>query len=201
MADDHGRDAPAAVGDGSGGGEDETREHLLSPAAVRQITDAILAALAARGPHTLRETPGTAPTDGTLDGVAVDPTLAVDEPMGLPSLLSGGTLDGVPSGGGSLRSTMLITEGLPPIPVKILERIKRWEFVDLSQLIQDPEDSLMQHQSPEGVVIFQSMEHAQRRRKSISNIFTWTKVFSIYTAALSGTKSTSKEECMGLGPT
>lgn len=141
------------------------------------------------------------PCVGSLAGLTVDPSLTVDGSPSLHGLAPGGSLDGVPLVSVPARATALIVEGLPPVPVKIIERIRRWEYMDLSQLIQDPsikEESLIQRQSPEGVVIFQTMEHAQRRRKSISDIFSWTKAFSIYAAILSGAELTSKEESMGL---
>uniref|UniRef100_A0A1X7U2V8 Uncharacterized protein n=1 Tax=Amphimedon queenslandica TaxID=400682 RepID=A0A1X7U2V8_AMPQE len=42
------------------------------------------------------------------------------------------------------------------------------------------------------------MESAQMHRKTINDVFTWSKAFAIYAAALLGSESTMKEECMGL---
>lgn len=65
MADGPDRDTPKGKRDGTRDGEDETREHLLSLAAVRQITDAISVALAARGPHTVTDTLTTTPGESS----------------------------------------------------------------------------------------------------------------------------------------
>ena len=100
-----------------------------------------------------------------------------------------------------MRTMVLVAEGLPPIPAKLLERIRRWEFIDLAQLVFDAskDDPGIRQQPPsEGILIVQSMEQMQRRRKAVNDIFTWSKAFAIYTAALSGAELTTKEECAGL---
>lgn len=116
----------------------------------------------------------------------------------LPTLHSVGDALGL---AGESRATILIAEGLPPIQTKLLEKIRRWEFVDLALLLHDStsrSDEFLLQQRGERVVLVQSVEQAQRRRRQIGDILSWTKAFSIYGAALSSDEGTSKEEIVGL---
>ena len=101
---------------------------------------------------------------------------------------------------GDTKAAVLVAEGLPPISTKLLDKIRRWEFVDLSLLLHDPsskaEELLWQQKGQ--VMIVQSIEQAQRRCKQITDIFSWTKAFAIYCAALSSAEETTKEESVGL---
>ena len=133
-------------------------------------------------------------------GVAVDPSLVLESPPALSLRAGGGSFDSL-LGSAPVRTTVLVAEGLPPIPAKLLERIRRWEFIDLAQLVFDAskDDPGIRQQPPsEGILIVQSMEQMQRRRKAVNDIFTWSKAFAIYAAALSGAELTTKEECAGL---
>ena len=119
----------------------------------------------------------------------------------LPTLLASREREGVGGSGSDVRATVLIAEGLPPIPLKLFEKIKRWEFVDLSLLLHDSSsraEELLLQQRGEKVMIVQSVEQAQRRRKQITDIFSWSKAFSIYCAALCSDEAISKEESVGL---
>ena len=64
----------------------------------------------------------------------IDPLL-VPSISSLPSLLSSAsTSDVLPS---TPAPSMVVTEGMPPLPIKLVERIRRWEFVDLSSLLKE----------------------------------------------------------------
>lgn len=102
------------------------------------------------------------------------------------------------SGGRQIPSAV-VAEGIPPIPLRLVEKIRRWEFVDLATLLNDSlhkADDTTAHQ--QGQVLVQTLEQAQRRRRQIVDIFTWVRAFSIYTAALASAEATSKEEVVGL---
>ena len=135
---------------------------------------------------------GALPEDWTL--VSEDSTVVPH----LPTLHSGD----IQGFAGELRATVLIAEGLPPIQTKLLlEKIRRWEFVDLALLLHNltsRSDEFLLQQQGEKVVLVQSVEQAQRRRHQIGDILSWTKVFSIYGAALLAVECTSKEEIVGL---
>ena len=70
---------------------------------------------------------GALPKDQTL--VSEDSTVVPH----LPTLDLGGDILGLAE---ELRATVLIA-GLPPIQTKLLEKIQRWEFVDLALLLHD----------------------------------------------------------------
>ena len=98
----------------------------------------------------------------------------------LPTLLASREPERVGGSGSDVRATVLIAEGLPIMPLKLFEKIKRWEFVDLSLLLYDSSsmaEELLLQQRWEKVMIVQSVEQAQRRRKQITDIFSWSKAF------------------------
>ena len=103
-------------------------------------------------------------------------------------------------GGPSKLLTTVVSEGLPPIPVKTLEKIRRWEFVDLASLLSDPAQKTEDLSMTQGshFVVVQSLEQIQKKRKQISDLPTWLQAFSIYAAALASADPTSKEEIAGL---
>ena len=131
----------------------------------------------------------------------MDHSLSTEESSGGPSLpVLRSVSDLVVGAAHESRATVLISEGLPPIQVKLLEKIRRWEFVDLALLLHDPssrlEELLLQQKGE--VMIVQSVEQAQKRRKQIVDIFTWSKAFAIYGAALCSEETTTREEAVGL---
>ena len=62
--------------------------------------------------------------------------------------------------------TVIVAEGLRPLPRKIVLRIQSWEFIDLEELLQNPrskiEVPLAQRQ--EGVLVVQSLESLRKRK-------------------------------------
>ena len=70
-----------------------------------------------------------------------------------------------------------VGEGLPPVPPKLAERIKRWEYIEMSELLPEfwskPDD-------------MDNKQAAARRRRQVTEIFTWVQCFATYTSVLSG---------------
>ena len=102
-------------------------------------------------------------------------------------------------------SSVVLTEGLPPISTKLLEKIHRWEFIDLSSLLSgEPSASksetvTLSHEGQQILVVDpQSQLQTSRRKKQIVDFPTWTQAFSIYAAGLAAANSTTKEQVMGL---
>jgi len=93
----------------------------------------------------------------------------------------------------------VVAEGIPPIPSKLIERIQRWEFIDLASLLSSdqPSDDVMT-MAPSGQVLLVASDRQPRRKRIISDAHSWAQAFSIYAAALSKANSTSKEETVGL---
>jgi hypothetical protein len=71
-----------------------------------------------------------------------------------------------------------IGEGLAPIPRKIAERIWRWEFVEMGDLL--PENGMLRTEdgssNPLGVM---------RRRRQITDVLTWVQCFAVYIGVMS----------------
>ena len=70
-----------------------------------------------------------------------------------------------------------IGEGLLPVPAKLAEKIARWEFVDMAELLPElwstlaPKDSRSAPGAKQGV---------PRRRRTITDIATWVQCFATY---------------------
>lgn len=106
-----------------------------------------------------------------------------------------------PTAGSGVKTTSaIIAEGMPPIASRLLERIRKWEYIDLALLLGESGHKVEEVPFPlEGkVVLFQSLEQAQRRRRQIGDIHTWTQAFTMFTAALASASSTTKDEVVGL---
>lgn len=97
-------------------------------------------------------------------------------------------------------STAVITEGIPPISARILEKIRRWEYVDLADLLSESAGKTSEFSDCPGdqVILVQSLDQVRRKKKQIVDISTWLQAFSIYAAALVADPSTTKEESTGL---
>ena len=89
----------------------------------------------------------------------------------------------------------VVAEGMPPIPVKLIEKIRKWEYVDLSCLLDD-------HTTYPVSFSLNEAGHwvpDQRKKKSqISDIFSWVRAYSRYMAVLLSSETTTKEEASGL---
>ena len=80
---------------------------------------------------------------------------------------------------------VVITEGIPPIPVCVLEKIRKWEYIDLGSLLEQqdgPAQNITVSQS--GQLVVTEGAQASRQAKPINDILTWLHAFSIYMAAL-----------------
>ena len=121
----------------------------------------------------------------------VDPSLVGESPKvpDLPSLKK----DLLTVGASRTKSaSVVIAEGIPPVLTKILEKVRRWEYIDLSTLLHDPShksEDLIQQDSQ--VFVFQTMEQAQKRKKQIKDFSSWVQAFSILMATLASAEGTS----------
>ena len=92
--------------------------------------------------------------------------------------------------------TVVVTEGIPPVPCRMVNRVRKWEYVNLADLLGD--------HSPDhltiinGQVIAVTSAGTPRRSCTISDIMTWLQAFSIPTAILVSSESTTREEAAGL---
>ena len=78
-----------------------------------------------------------------------------------------------------------VGDGLPPIPKKLHERILKWEFIELSELL--PPGTLVKIQpelEPQKFIIMPGLEVARPRKKPIESIMQWIRCFAVYVAVL-----------------
>lgn len=127
----------------------------------------------------------TAYTQPLLPALPVDPMLSINTPT-LPSLLSP-PLESAPTP--LIKNPIsVIADGIPPIPTKLLEKIRCWEYIDLATLTgeqcQHRDDPVNYGSSGNQVVIVESMDRISKKRKVVSDIFTWIQTYSILMAAL-----------------
>ena len=133
----------------------------------------------------------------------MDPALSGGDPLTLPSLAGAGgpDLGWAPTVESEVKTTStIVAEGIPPIATKLLERIRKWEFIDLALLIGDPNRKVdeVPYLNEGKVVLFQLLEQAQPRKRQIVDIQLWTQAFTVFMAAMASASSTSKEEVVGL---
>ena len=70
-------------------------------------------------------------------------------------------------------SSVLVADGILPIPSKVLEKIRKWEYVDLAA-------------------------NPTKKRRIAWDIQSWSQAYSMYTAALISADSTTRSESAGL---
>ena len=74
--------------------------------------------------------------------------------------------------------SVLISEGIPP---KLVEKIRRWEFIDLAKLLvnQDnqPEESTVVVGGQ--IMVLESQSRSQRKTTAINDILAWCQAFAI----------------------
>ena len=132
----------------------------------------------------------------------MDPSLSGETPT-MPSL----TIDEPVAAGSSdykettvKQAAVVITEGLPPVSTKLLEKIQKWEFIELASLLTHdaPSRSDTLTISQDGRSMILRPQEESLGRKKINDIPSWIQAFSIYTAALAASEKTSSDHFKGL---
>ena len=80
-----------------------------------------------------------------------------------------------------------IGEGLPPVPQKLAERIRRWEYVEMAELL--PELWTAKLEDP-------PKQSAARRKSQVTDLVTWTQCFAVYVAVMAGKHPEAVPELM-----
>ena len=93
------------------------------------------------------------------------------------------SLTGTSQTGTSLGERVVVGPGLPTVPKALLEKIQRWEYVDMADLLpaQNSHDAFAN--SPARFPLF-SMEFVRPKRRQISSVVEWVQAFTVYTAAI-----------------
>ena len=142
---------------------------------------------------------GPLPTVSTMLGPL--PTLRVHPPIVPP-----GGVDAAPSVasvmcnllsvggvGPTTRSPgVYVGEGLLPVPVKLAERIQRWDFVDMAELL--PEYWGVVPGMKLGVETPNTSKPAGK--KKVTNIMTWVQCFAMYTSVIAAKHPEATPELM-----
>ena len=102
----------------------------------------------------------------------------------------------LPIAGGTNQSSgtgLYIGEGLPPVPPKLAEKIRRWEFVDMSELLPEfwglPSLSKSEGQST-------AQHPPARRSRKVIDLASWIQCFATYVGVLSGSSPEAVPELM-----
>ena len=79
-----------------------------------------------------------------------------------------------------------VAEGIRPVPMKLVKKIQSWMFVELDELLQGQsmKEELLHVQ--DGVLLFQSVDNARKKRSKIVEFVDWVEAFGVYVAVLSG---------------
>ena len=98
------------------------------------------------------------------------------------------------SGDGSANTGVYIGEGLPPVPQKLAERIRRWEFIDMAELLPEFWGSTPSTKEPGGKPNPQQI--AGRRARRVTDIASWIQCFAVYVGIMAGSSPESVPELM-----
>ena len=92
--------------------------------------------------------------------------------------------------------TIVVAEGLPLVKFHVADRIRKWEYVNLADLLDNhtPDHLTIIN----GQVIAVSTEGSAKKSRAITDILSWLQAFSILTAILVSFESITKEEAAGL---
>ena len=104
---------------------------------------------------------------GSLPGATVSPQCTASSASVLNLLpMANAQLDQVAGG-------IYIGDGHPPVPLKLAQKIRRWEFVDMGELL--PE-FWSQHQADDAT----SKRPMGRRTHKVTEIFTWVQCYAAW---------------------
>ena len=95
--------------------------------------------------------------------------------------------------------SVIVAEGIPPLQASLIDKIRKWEYVDLAKLLcgEDSLDStavVIQGQ----LVLMEPHQRGQRKQPVINDLLSWMQAYSRFMAVLLSSGTTSKEEAAGL---
>ena len=96
------------------------------------------------------------------------------------------------SGPASGSPGVYVGEGLPPVPIKLAERIQRWDFVEMAELL--PEYWGVVPGTKLGAETTSTTKLA--RKKKVTNIMTWVQCFVVYTSVMAAKHPEATPELM-----
>ena len=89
-------------------------------------------------------------------------------------------------------SSLIVAEGIPPIQASLIEKIRRWEYVDLAKLLgsQDSTEGCTPVVFQGHLVMMESHQRGQRRQPCVNDILSWMQAYSRFMAVLLSAEST-----------
>ena len=84
---------------------------------------------------------------------------------------------------GAVARPFILSEGLPPVPHKLLSRIQRGEYVDMAELLRDNLEA-QRRSSSQPASCSSTGSNPSRSRREISDLLSWVQCFGIYIAVV-----------------
>ena len=78
----------------------------------------------------------------------------------------------------------ILSEGLPPIPAKLVGRIVRGEFIDMSELLRDNLEAQRRGAMRDPASAASSVGGTGRLRREVPDLLSWVQCFGMYTAVV-----------------
>ena len=94
-------------------------------------------------------------------------------------------------------STLVVAEGIPLVTCRLIEKVRKWEYINLADLLKD-HNSSNQFIVVNGQVLSIPDQKHRSSNRVIADIFTWLQAYNIFTATLLLAEDTTKEEAAGL---
>ena len=94
-------------------------------------------------------------------------------------------------------STIVVEEGIPPVSCRLIEKVRKWEYINLADLLKD-HNSSDQFIVVNGQVLSVPDQKLRISNRAIADIFTWLQAYNIFTAILLSAEDTTIEEAAGL---
>ena len=113
-----------------------------------------------------------------------------------PAAIMCNLLPAAGNAGASAPSTSVyIREGLPPVPLKLAEKMHRWDYTDMSEILPEfwvPMGNLQHECNPLG-----QLRTPVRRWRKVADIATWVQRFATYVGVLTGMSPEAILKLMG----
>ena len=92
--------------------------------------------------------------------------------------------------------TVVVTEGILPVRYRMVDRVRKWEYVNLADLLGDHNPDHLTIISVQVIAV--TSASTPRRSRTISDMMTWLQAFSILTAILVSSENTTGERLLVL---
>ncbi len=76
-----------------------------------------------------------------------------------------------------MQGGVYVGEGLPPVPTKLADKIRRWEFVEMGELLPEFWSGPKEGESD-------GKERRVRHNQKVTDIFTWLQCYGSFVAVL-----------------